>query len=117
MAQSPMPLARKRRIRVLHNWSQDIGDLHDYVQAPPQRACVGKAGTEIAAFYDWPDQVPIGDTELRVSTSKQAESDLSIPTSVTRSRVTACHAAGRSRIHSLNRVIRPPMIADLHSRR
>jgi hypothetical protein len=61
-----MPLPRKRRIRAPRNWSQDIGDLHDYVQAPPQRAYVGKADTDIAVSDDWPDPVPISDAELRV---------------------------------------------------
>jgi hypothetical protein len=61
-----MPLPRKRRIRAPRKWSQDIGDLHDYVQAPPQRACVGKPETQIAVSDDWPDQVPISDAELRV---------------------------------------------------
>ncbi|CAM5491094.1 hypothetical protein ACFSUK_26970 [Sphingobium scionense] len=61
-----MPLPRKRRIRAPRKWSQDIGDLHDYVKAPPQRAYVGKTDTEIAVSDDWPDQVPISDAELRV---------------------------------------------------
>jgi hypothetical protein len=61
-----MPLPPKRRIRAPRKWSQDIGDLHDYVRAPPQRACVGKAETAIAVSDDWPDQVPISDAELRV---------------------------------------------------
>ncbi len=61
-----MPLPRKRRIRAPRKWSQDVSDLHDYVQAPPQRAYVGKADTEIAVSDDWPDQVPISDAELRV---------------------------------------------------
>ena len=61
-----MPLPRKRRIRAPRKWSQDIGDLHDYVHAPPQRAYVGKPETEIAVSDDWPDQVPISDAEVRI---------------------------------------------------
>lgn len=61
-----MPLPRKRRIRAPRNWSQDIGDLQDYVGLASQRACACRIDPPIIVTDDWPQQVPIGDTELRV---------------------------------------------------
>jgi hypothetical protein len=51
---------------------------------------------------------------LRVSTGRQAESDLSIPISAARSKAIACRAAGRSRPSSSSRatprrtIVAPP---------
>nr|WP_314433783.1 hypothetical protein [uncultured Brevundimonas sp.] len=59
-----MPLPRKRRIRAPQNWSHSL-DLHDYVQKQPGRACAGKPEGAIVVSDDWPDEVPIGDAELR----------------------------------------------------
>lgn len=60
-----MALPRKRRVRAPRGWSK-IDDLHDYMQSPSQRACAEKGDASITVTDDWPDRVPISDTELRV---------------------------------------------------
>ncbi|MBA3897371.1 MAG: hypothetical protein H0X36_09620 [Sphingomonadaceae bacterium] len=61
-----MALARKRRVRISRGWSDGLDDLHDYLQCPPRRASVGRPHGAIVVTDDWPDQVPIGDAELRI---------------------------------------------------
>jgi hypothetical protein len=65
-----MALSRKRRFRAPRGWSEGLDDLHDYVQPQPPRR-VSKRSTAskngpIVVTDDWPEQVPIGDAELRV---------------------------------------------------
>lgn len=63
-----MALPRKRRFRVPRRWSEGLEDLHDYMQPPPTRApSHGSAANDpIVVTDDWPEQVPIGNAELRV---------------------------------------------------
>ncbi|SCW79709.1 hypothetical protein SAMN02927924_02923 [Sphingobium faniae] len=64
-----MVLSRKRRRRAPRGWSQGLEDLHDYyMQPPPTRASKrgNTANAPIIVTDDWPEQVPIGDAELRV---------------------------------------------------
>jgi hypothetical protein len=61
-----MPLPRNRRFRAPRNWSQDIGDLHDYVGLASERTGAARVAPSIIVTDDWPQRVPIGDTELRV---------------------------------------------------
>lgn len=64
-----MVLSRKRRFRAPHGWSEGLDDLHDYVQPQSQRrasARAAKTDCPIVVTDDWPEQVPIGDAELRV---------------------------------------------------
>lgn len=64
-----MLLPRKRRRRAPARWSEGLEDLHDYLQAGPERRVCRRASVNdgpIAVTDDWPGQVPIGDAELRV---------------------------------------------------
>ncbi|WP_070932656.1 hypothetical protein [Edaphosphingomonas haloaromaticamans] len=65
-----MALSRKRRRRAPSGWSDGLDDLHDYLRAPPKRAAshkrIAKDSGPITVTDDWPERVPIGDTELRV---------------------------------------------------
>ncbi len=63
-----MALSRKRRRRAPRGWSEGLDDLHDYMQPPPTRAPArgSAASAPIVVTDDWPEQVPIGDAELRV---------------------------------------------------
>ncbi|WP_236576352.1 hypothetical protein [Sphingobium sp. S8] len=63
-----MGLSRKRRRRAPLRWSEGLEDLHDYMQPPPTRASAraSAASEPIIVTDDWPEQVPIGDAELRV---------------------------------------------------
>ena len=65
-----MALSRKRRFRAPRRWSEGLDDLHDYVQPQPQRRASTRAASanhgQIIVTDDWPEQVPIGDAELRV---------------------------------------------------
>ena len=63
-----MALSRKRRFRAPRGWSEDLDNLHDYMQ-PQRRASDRVAAAKdgpIVVTDDWPEQVPIGDAELRV---------------------------------------------------
>ncbi|WP_139375905.1 hypothetical protein [Sphingopyxis flava] len=65
-----MALPRKRRRRAPRRWSEGLADLHDYMQPQPQRRAAARSRTSddgpIVVTDDWPEQVPIGDAELRV---------------------------------------------------
>tara|TARA_R110000782_G_scaffold49238_4_gene107257 strand:- start:12251 stop:12694 length:444 start_codon:yes stop_codon:yes gene_type:complete len=63
-----MALSRKRRRRAPRGWSEGLEDLHDYMQPHPTRASSRRSATSapIIVTDDWPEQVPIGDAELRV---------------------------------------------------
>ena len=64
-----MALSPKRRRRAPSRWSEGVDDLHDYYQAPPSRRAKSGASSDdsrIVVTDDWPERVPIGDTELRV---------------------------------------------------
>lgn len=65
-----MALSRKRRFRAPCGWSEGLDDLHDYLQPRSQRLSSSRAAdakdSEIVVTDDWPEQVPIGDAELRV---------------------------------------------------
>ncbi|KAJ8138451.1 hypothetical protein OY671_008336 [Metschnikowia pulcherrima] len=65
---SNMGLYRKRRRRAPRGWSEGSEDSHDYMQPQPTRASARKnaASAPIVVTDDWPEQVPIGDAELRV---------------------------------------------------
>lgn len=65
---SNMGLSRKRRRRAPRGWSEGLEGLHDYMQPQPTRASARKnaASAPIVVTDDWPEQVPIGDAELRV---------------------------------------------------
>lgn len=62
-----MALPRKRRRRIPQGWSHGL-DLHDYAQAPSQRKGVHRRGRDrtIVVTDDWPEQVPISETELQI---------------------------------------------------
>jgi hypothetical protein len=65
-----MALPRKRRFRAPLGWSKGLDGLHDYMQPQPYRRLSNRVGDttdkEIVVTDDWPEQVPIGDAELRV---------------------------------------------------
>ncbi|OJY69943.1 MAG: hypothetical protein BGP16_09515 [Sphingobium sp. 66-54] len=63
-----MALSRKLRHRAPRGWSEGLEDLHDYMQPQPTRASARRGATSalIVVTDDWPEQVPIGDAELRV---------------------------------------------------
>ena len=63
-----MALPRKRRRRAPPRWSEGLEDLHDYMHPPLARASSrgSVASDPIIVTDDWPEQVPIGDAELRV---------------------------------------------------
>jgi len=63
-----MALPRKVRRRTPRRWAECPDDLHDYAKcAAPRR--VSRRSREddgpIVVTDDWPEQVPIGDAELR----------------------------------------------------
>ena len=61
--------------RVLPEWSGDPEDLYDYARPPAPRAWRSPLRLEraITVTDDWPEIVPIADTELRVMESHFAE--------------------------------------------
>lgn len=64
-----MALPRKLRRRTPRRWAECPDDLHDYAnRTVPRRAAsrTGKDDAPIVVTDDWPEQVPIGDAELRV---------------------------------------------------
>lgn len=65
-----MSLPRKRRFRAPVGWSGGLEDLHDYMQPHPKRRLGGRSErpdySQIIVTDDWPEQVPIGDAELRI---------------------------------------------------
>lgn len=61
-----MALPRKHRFRSPRGWSEPLDDLHDYVQPWPQRASTREREGAISVTDDWPEQIPVGDAELRV---------------------------------------------------
>ncbi len=66
-----MALPRKRRRRAPRQWAEGLDDLQDYMRAPPRRRPKVRAHAveddgPIVVTDDWPEQVPIGDAELRV---------------------------------------------------
>lgn len=63
-----MALSRKRRHRAPRRWSEGLEDLYDYMQPQPMRASARSSVTRdpIIITDNWPEQVPIGDAELRV---------------------------------------------------
>ncbi|MBS0504831.1 MAG: hypothetical protein JSS55_13745 [Proteobacteria bacterium] len=65
-----MALSRKRRFRTPRGWSEGLDDLHDYMQPQQERRPSARAAnaknSQIVVTDDWPEQVPIGDAELRV---------------------------------------------------
>jgi hypothetical protein len=64
-----MALTRKRRRRISPGWSHDLDDLHDYIPSVVQMRESPRMRTApepIVVTDDWPDQVPITDTELRI---------------------------------------------------
>lgn len=64
-----MALSRKRRRRILPGWSDDLGDLHDYIPSAAQMRASPRARhapEPIVVTDDWPDRVPITGTELRI---------------------------------------------------
>jgi hypothetical protein len=71
-----MALSRKRRRRALPRWSEGPDDLHDYFQPSPKRRPSRRAPVDdgpIVVTDDWPEQVPIGDAELRIIESHLAK--------------------------------------------
>lgn len=61
-----MSLPRRHRRRVPRDTVEKL-DLHDYALRPPDRRCWANRSAEpIVVTDDWPEIVPIGDTELRV---------------------------------------------------
>lgn len=62
-----MALSRKRRLRAPRRWSEKLSDLYDYsASASPRRSPSPRPREPIRVTDDWPERVPIGDTELRV---------------------------------------------------
>ncbi|MHA0336713.1 hypothetical protein [Sphingomonas aquatilis] len=64
-----MALSRKRRRRISAGWSHDLDDLHDYIPSVVEMRASPRMRTApepIVVTDDWPDQVPITDTELRI---------------------------------------------------
>ena len=71
-----MALSRKRRRRAPSDWSEGLEDLHDYFQPSPKRRPPRRAPVDdgpIVVTDDWPEQVPIGDAELRAIESHLAK--------------------------------------------
>jgi hypothetical protein len=61
-----MPLPYRRRRRVPRDAVAKL-DLHDYAVRQPDRRCsAGRPAEPITVTDDWPEMVPVGDTELRV---------------------------------------------------
>lgn len=62
-----MAMPRKLRRRTPRRWAECPDNLHDYADPPPLRQVWLRAGDgPMRVTDDWPAQVPIGDTELRV---------------------------------------------------
>ncbi len=65
-----MALSRKRHFHAPRGWSEGLDDLHDYMQPQSERRTSARLaaskGDQIVVTDDWPEQVPIGDAELRV---------------------------------------------------
>lgn len=72
-----MTLSRKRKRRAPRGWSEGLEDLHDYYAMPqPKRRSRSPSQVDkgpIAVTDDWPEQVPIGDAELRAIESFMAK--------------------------------------------
>jgi hypothetical protein len=61
-----MALPYRRRRRVSRDAVEKL-DLHDYAVRQPDRRCSASQPVEpIMVTDDWPEIVPVGDTELRV---------------------------------------------------
>lgn len=60
-----MALPYRRRRRVSRDAVEKLG-LHDYADRQFDRRCVASVVEPITVTDDWPEIVPIGDTELRV---------------------------------------------------
>lgn len=63
-----MALPRKLRRRTPRRWTESPDDLHDYIiRAASRRASRRSRENDgpIVVTDDWPEQVPIGDAELR----------------------------------------------------
>lgn len=63
-----MALPRKLRRRTPRRWAESPDDLHDYTnRVAPRRASRRSREDDgpITVTDDWPEQVPIGDAELR----------------------------------------------------
>lgn len=61
-----MALPYSRRRRVPRDAVEKL-DLHDYAVPPLDRRCAANQHVEpITVTDDWPEIVPVGDTELRV---------------------------------------------------
>ncbi len=63
-----MALPRKLRRRTPRLWAESPGDLHDYTNRVAPRRASRRARNDdepIIVTDDWPEQVPIGDAELR----------------------------------------------------
>ncbi|QCI93955.1 hypothetical protein FA702_10615 [Novosphingobium sp. EMRT-2] len=63
-----MALPRKLRRRQPRRWAEDLDDLFDYTNRVAPRRVSRRVRCDdgpIVVTDDWPDQVPIGDTELR----------------------------------------------------
>lgn len=64
-----MALPRKLRRRTPHRWAESPDDLLDYTNWVAPRRASGRSREDdgpIIVTDDWPEQVPIGDAELRV---------------------------------------------------
>jgi len=62
-----MALSPKRRFRAPRRWSEGLDDLYDYSNPRPDRRSPSRPPVEpIRVTDDWPEEVPIGDAELRV---------------------------------------------------
>ena len=59
-----MALPRKLRRRTPRRWAESPDDLHDYARCVTPRRSRADDGP-IVVTDDWPEQVPIGDAELR----------------------------------------------------
>jgi hypothetical protein len=61
-----MPLPRRRRRHIQCDVVEKL-DLHDYALCGPDARCAAHRSTEpIRVSDDWPEIVPITDTEIRV---------------------------------------------------
>lgn len=63
-----MALPRKLRRRTPRRWAESPDDLHDYTNRTAPRRGSRRSREEdgpIVVTDDWPEQVPIGDAELR----------------------------------------------------
>lgn len=63
-----MALPRKVRRRTPRRWAECPDDLHDYANPVAPRRVARRSRDDdgpIVVTDDWPEQVPIGDSELR----------------------------------------------------